>query len=359
MNSIVSALSLNLSKTTSSDAYEQWSLQYRLSQIRYMNFFTALLYFLYAYFEYLMDLPYAELRLGTHGFLIPAFLLIIHRLTYNPSYHKHMRLLLTIAPVLAVWINLFLNAGTPMFADFVPEIYLNIIWTFIMSGLTLRYALYAVSLSLLGTLILAGQHWSSDPTLYLHSLWLISSCVFGIVNALVLERMMRSIYDQQLQLEYSASIDLLTGLCNRYKLLRFFEQQEQLYSDKQNFSVLMIDIDHFKLVNDEFGHIAGDKVLIQFADLIKQHIGQNGHVGRFGGEEFCVLLPDKDQQQAFEIAEALLENIRGYSFSLVGDKTASIGVCQYQHNETFERFISRADQALYKAKSNGRNQVQS
>ncbi len=227
-----------------------------------------------------------------------------------------------------------------------------------MSGLTLRYALFGIFSSLAGILVAVNHHWSSEPTFYIHSLWLISSLVFGLVSAVVLDRMMRSIYKQQLQLEHSANTDALTGLWNREKLLGLFEQQNLTEHPNQIYSILMIDIDHFKEVNDQCGHIIGDKVLIQFADLIKLHVGNKGHVGRFGGEEFCVLLPQTDQQQATHIAEKLLANISVYDFSIVGNKTASIGVCQYQNYETFEDLVSRADLALYKAKSNGRNQVQ-
>lgn|GEM_PF-4816540 len=357
MNSAIATLSVNLAQKPSREAYEQWSLETRLYQIRYMNFFTALLYALYAYLESLIELPYADLRVGIHGLVIPFFLLLIYRLSYYPAYHQQMRWLLIIAPVSAVWLNLYLNVGTPMFANFAPEIYLNIIWTFTMSGLTFRYAMLAVALSLSGILFTVNQNWTNDPILYLHFLWLISSLVFGMVSAMVLERMMRSIYKQHLKLEHSASVDALTGLWNRDKLLSLFEQEDIAHCPK-DYSVLMIDIDHFKSVNDQHGHIVGDKVLTQFADLIKLHVGLNGHVGRFGGEEFCVLLPNSNQLQAFRIAERLLSNIRIYDFTQVGRKTASIGVCQYRSNESFEAFVSRADKALYKAKLNGRNQVQ-
>lgn len=357
MNSGVATLSLNLAQKPSREAYEQWSLETRLSQIRYMNFFTALLYPLYAYSESLIELPYADLRLGIHGLVIPVFLLLIYRLSYNSAYYQLMRWLLIAAPVAAVWVNLYLNAGTPVFANFAPEIYLNIIWTFTMSGLTFRYAMLAVALSLSGILVSVNQYWTNDPTLYLHFLWLASSLVFGVVSAIVLERMMQSIYKQHLQLEHSASVDALTGLWNRDKLLSLFEQ-EDISHNPQDYSVLMIDIDHFKSVNDQYGHIVGDKVLTQFADLIKLHVGLNGHVGRFGGEEFCVLLPHSNQLQAFRIAERLLANIRIYDFAMAGRKTASIGICQYRNDENFEAFVSRADQALYKAKLNGRDQVQ-
>lgn len=330
-----------------------------MTQVRYMNFFTALLYLLYAYFESLMDLPYADVRLAIHGFMIPLFLLFIYRLSFTPSAYPLMRMILVGAPVSAVWSNLYFNMGTPLFAHFAPEIYLNIIWTFTMSGLTFRYALLAVSLSLSVTLTSTYLYWDNDPTLYLHCLWLLSAMVFGVVSALVLERMMRSIYKQQRELEYTASVDSLTGLWNRDKLVQLFKQQIEEKDEQQDYCLLMLDIDHFKSVNDQYGHIAGDQVLIQFARLIERILAEKGQVGRFGGEEFCALLPNTNMVQANLLSEQILTTIRTCDFAEVGRKTASIGLCQYRSDDNFEALISRADKALYQAKEGGRDQVRS
>lgn len=338
--------------------YQHWSWQTRLPQLRYMNFFTALLYLLYAYFESRMNLPFAGLRFALHGFFIPVFLLFICRLSYFPARYKLMRWLLIAAPVSAVWFNLYVNMGTPLFAHFAPEIYLNIIWTFTMAGLSLPYALLAVGCSLSGALVMTYLHWDKEPSAYLHCLWLLSAFVFGLVTAIVLERMMRAIYQQKKQLEYSASTDTLTGLWNRKMLLQRFNREVAENQADAHYSVLMLDIDHFKQVNDEFGHVVGDKVLSEFADLIKRCIGKQGHVGRFGGEEFCILLPGFNHQQAYHLAKELLTAINQCEFSQAGKKTASIGVCQHQDDEDFEACIIRADEALYQAKALGRNQVQ-
>ncbi len=342
----------------STDTFEQWSLQTRLPQLRYMVFFTALLYLLYGYCETLIDLPLANLRLAFHVVLIPLSLLFIYRLSFYPQYFKQMRILLVCAPVGAVWASLYLNAGYDSFAHFSPEIYLNIIWTFTMSGLTFRYALFAVSCSLSGTLVMSHLHGASDPKIYLHYLWLLSAVVFGVVSSMVLERMMRSLYQQQLALEHAASVDSLTGLWNRDKLLQLFEQTEASKAEA-NYSILMLDIDHFKAVNDHYGHIVGDKVLVQFSQLLKQQVHKLGHVGRFGGEEFCILLPQFSLRQAEQFAENLRLKISETEFDIVGAKTASIGVCQYQVAENFESLMTRADKALYMAKDQGRNRVQS
>lgn len=359
MTSLAINKRLTAPASVAAEAFEQWSLETRMAQVRYMNFFTALLYLLYAYFESLMDLPYADVRLAIHGFMIPLFLLFIYRLSFTPSAYRLMRMILVGAPVSAVWSNLYFNMGTPLFAHFAPEIYLNIIWTFTMSGLTFRYALLAVSLSLSVTLTSTYLYWDNDPTLYLHCLWLLSAMVFGVVSALVLERMMRSIYKQQRELEHSASVDSLTGLWNRDKLVQLFKQEIEEKSEQQDYCLLMLDIDHFKSVNDQYGHIVGDKVLVQFAQLIESVLAEQGQVGRFGGEEFCALLPNASIMQASTLAEQLLAAIRQYDFVTVGNKTASIGLCQYRCNESFETLIARADKALYRAKEGGRDQIRS
>ena len=359
---MTSATSMYNAKPVLADSnkeFEQWSLQSRLPQLRYMVFFTALLYLLYGYFETLIDLPYANQRLLFHVVIIPLSLLLIYRLSFYPQYFKQMRLLLVFAPVSAVWANLYLNVGSSSFSHFSPEIYLNIIWTFTMSGLTFRYALFAVCCSLSGTLVMSYLHGPNDPKLYLHYLWILSACVFGVVSSIVLERMMRSLYQQQLELAHSASVDGLTGLWNREKLLQLFNQTLDEASSRAGYSILMLDIDHFKPVNDQFGHIVGDKVLVQFSQLLKQQVHKLGHVGRFGGEEFCILLPHYTLHQAEQFAEHLRVKISETAFETVGVKTASIGVCQYVPNESFETLITRADKALYMAKDKGRNRVQS
>jgi diguanylate cyclase (GGDEF)-like protein len=119
----------------------------------------------------------------------------------------------------------------------------------------------------------------------------------------------------------------------------------------------MVDIDHFKEVNDTFGHPTGDKVLQTFAHILKDNIRQIDHIARWGGEEFMLVLPKTTACNAAIVAESIRHNIQLHSFETIGKKTASFGIAQIRNSESIETLVDRVDKALYAAKENGRNQV--
>jgi len=120
----------------------------------------------------------------------------------------------------------------------------------------------------------------------------------------------------------------------------------------------MIDIDHFKQVNDSFGHMAGDVVLVELAELFKTSIRSADIVGRWGGEEFMVILPDTDENGAVELAEKIRRKVSENRFPKQDGITISLGVSVFNDDTSVDTIIYRADQALYLAKNKGRNQVQ-
>lgn len=153
--------------------------------------------------------------------------------------------------------------------------------------------------------------------------------------------------------------DELTGLYNRrYQKERL--KLEVSLADRHNIplSVVMCDLDHFKKVNDTFGHDAGDKVLVCFAQLLKSQTRQEDSCIRFGGEEFVILMPHVEQQEAVEVCDRI-RNILATSNSLNNDYqiSASFGVAGYQRGMNTEIILIHADRALYQAKDNGRNCV--
>lgn len=161
-----------------------------------------------------------------------------------------------------------------------------------------------------------------------------------------------------------ALTDPLTGLKNRRAFDRIISSVIETGSDsKQGHSLLMLDVDHFKQVNDSYGHVFGDKVLRSIAHVLQNTVKMADSVARFGGEEFAVLLPDTGVDGAAVVAErirAAVENgrIRGNGKAEeVGSITISIGVTAYRNGDTAESLIERADQALYQSKSDGRNRV--
>ncbi|MEN0108639.1 MAG: GGDEF domain-containing protein, partial [Pseudomonas sp.] len=118
------------------------------------------------------------------------------------------------------------------------------------------------------------------------------------------------------------------------------------------------DIDHFKYVNDNHGHAVGDQVLCQFASLLRAHVRATDWVGRRGGEEFLIVLPGTDAEQARTVALVLQERVNADHFACIGRVSASFGVTQYQRGEALAELLERGDRALYKAKSNGRDRIE-
>ncbi len=167
------------------------------------------------------------------------------------------------------------------------------------------------------------------------------------------ERVLRA----QLELVRLASIDPLTNALNRRA---FFEKVEGVLKDKKNATpsaMIMMDIDHFKKVNDSFGHHAGDVVLTNFC---KSLLKGNLMLGRLGGEEFAAFLPLVNGDEAFKIAEKIRTNIAEQVVSVDTipiSVTCSLGVSEFNGDDTLDGLLKRADQALYAAKNNGRNQT--
>ena len=158
------------------------------------------------------------------------------------------------------------------------------------------------------------------------------------------------------ELEHIASHDALTGSLNRRAILEFCAaEHERSLRYGQPFSLMMLDLDHFKAVNDTYGHQHGDRVLVHFAKCTRAALRQADRFGRYGGEEFLVLLPNT----AFDAARPLAERIRaGLATGHPLDCKASMGVTQWQGPEdSLDAMLARADAALYRAKAQGRDQT--
>lgn len=160
------------------------------------------------------------------------------------------------------------------------------------------------------------------------------------------------------QLEKLASTDALTGLENRRSIMGFAEEERGRNIRYQHgLSVLMIDIDYFKQINDEHGHQMGDKILVEFAKTIEDSLRDSDHAARYGGEEFLIILPETKQENATDLAERIRNNIETSKFDIDRTLTCSIGVATMTNNESLDELIQRADEAVYRAKKSGRNCV--
>jgi diguanylate cyclase (GGDEF)-like protein len=186
--------------------------------------------------------------------------------------------------------------------------------------------------------------------------------VMGIILFIARNRRQnRVLQEMNSLLQQQAYTDQLTGCFNRRRWLELGALAvERANRYGGSLSLLMLDLDHFKAVNDRFGHPAGDEVLRDFTHMLLQMVRKFDIVGRMGGEEFSILLPETPLDKAQVLAERIRASMQKMRFRFCGQEvtvTVSLGVAQYKRNETFSVYLQRADVALYKAKHKGRNQV--
>ena len=160
------------------------------------------------------------------------------------------------------------------------------------------------------------------------------------------------------ELQHLATTDRLTGVWNRTHLEAILVVElARAERDHQPLSLLIIAVDHFKSINDTFGHLAGDAVLIELTRRIRAQVRLVDVLARWGGEEFVLLLPQCGAAQGLMLAEKLLALVADQPFPAVGRVTASFGLAQFQPAESFDSRLQRADGALYAAKQGGRNRI--
>lgn len=174
---------------------------------------------------------------------------------------------------------------------------------------------------------------------------------------LYIERDVTDRHRLEAEMKDMAVKDQLTGLFNRRKIDETLKETGAPDAGHGAVSVIMADIDWFKKVNDEHGHLVGDSVLVTMSRILESGIRKNDVLGRWGGEEFIIICPQTELAGAEILAEKLRLKVEGADFETVKQKTASFGVAQLKPGETMDALLSRCDRALYKAKDKGRNRV--
>ena len=163
---------------------------------------------------------------------------------------------------------------------------------------------------------------------------------------------------QRKRFQFVATTDPLIKIANRLQFDTILDKQIEIFIRyKQPFSLIFFDIDHFKKINDEYGHKTGDMILIKLAKLVSLEIRKSDTFARWGGEEFAVIMPKINKKTAGEIAEKLREKIEKHDFKFGKKVTCSFGVTQMKTGDTANSIVTRVDEALYKAKNEGRNRV--
>ncbi|MCW8848271.1 MAG: GGDEF domain-containing protein, partial [Sedimenticola sp.] len=207
-------------------------------------------------------------------------------------------------------------------------------------------------------LVVQGEVEGADN---LFNTLMINLAACALITLVVLSITNYTISSYQKDIERMATTDKLTGLYNRQALDILFKQL--VLDQRRNptgMSVLLFDVDHFKRVNDQHGHLAGDAVLEQIARLTTSRLRETDIICRWGGEEFLVLLKDCDITVARNMAEELRLSVLNNPADYMQEKiniTISVGVAEYRSEDARDQLIARVDKALFKAKRGGRNQV--
>lgn len=191
--------------------------------------------------------------------------------------------------------------------------------------------------------------------------------IFGIARIVTQEvdtdrektQTLKELTQKNIELEHIASTDALTGMYNRVRFDKELEAELRRAKRYQgDLSLIMVDVDHFKRINDLYGHQVGDTVLTKLSHVLRENLRRIDVMGRWGGEEFVVIVPQTEFDNAVSLAEKLRVAIEEYNFPEVVNITASFGVTSYKKGDTADALLKRADTALYEAKKKGRNRVE-
>ena len=160
------------------------------------------------------------------------------------------------------------------------------------------------------------------------------------------------------QLEELERTDALTDIHNRYSIMKILDTEVDRAKRYGNpLSIFMYDIDHFKRLNDTHGYRAGDDILYNLTKVVKDSLRDIDIVGRYGGEEFLVIMPSTILSDAIDVAQRVCETVSNHKFSQIKQLTISIGLVELGKDESMDMLFTRADKLLYKSKESGRNRV--
>jgi len=344
------------------DDFDQWVAASTLVQIRCVSVLTGLLYLVYAYIDTLYAPEDHLYERVTIHLALALLLFAIAALTLNKRLYKFLSYILMIAPVFAALGNIFITSGMPNPSLYLTELYLILYWVFTVSGLRLRQATISAVTIFIIVLISTIFFLTLSPEAFtLHLFWMLCSLSFGFLIAFLLEKSNRKIYLGYKEMEQLAVTDKLTGLFNRAKLDPLMKERfEHYHKELDPFGVAIIDIDNFKSINDRYGHITGDAILIKIGQVITEHLPHNAHLIRWGGEEFMIIAPNSDHNSLALLTERLRQIIQQYDdFGIDTPVTVSIGFTICNKEDNTDRILKRADDALYTAKKSGKNRTHS
>lgn len=337
--------------------YEEWDKPSRQVQISASTCLTSLLYVIFTFLDKSWVPGHIQaLMMRVHLFVLVPMLLTISFLAHKKRYYRFAVLALAVYPVIAISCHAYIARKLTTYAPFLVEGYLGVIWVFNISGLPFKHALVSAIVSSI-ILVISAYFFMTDTDIYtMHVFWIFCSFSFGCLGALIFDRSRKAVFYNQQELHRLAITDPLTGAFNRNQLSNVLSLEigrGQRYG--ASFGCLMIDIDHFKRINDTYGHDAGDKVLQKTAQTIAQYIRDSDTLIRWGGEEFVLVVLAVEEQRLIKFCDKLRKAVEDVHHKNVGSVTVSVGATLLKLDDTQETILCRADKALYEAKASGRN----
>ncbi len=334
-----------------------------------VNIANLLIFTGYAYFGSLYALAGSEIMLNAIVVNLIALIGFMTIPILNQKGYFHLSpIVLMMTTLITMFVNIAIYVGTSFYLHYhlLMFAYLPIV----LFGYKRFGWVIFFTLSHLAVFILVEQQLIS-PSLPVETIDQSIKRLFGITTiftmfsgtlACLLITEWNSLRSEQ-NLETIATTDPLTQLLNRRGFINEAEQELARSQRHDNpVTLFLLDLDHFKNINDTYGHPFGDKVLFKIAKFLEDQLRINDICARIGGEEFVVLLPDTDTIQAKQLAQRINTKIRDLSFSEYGNSvvrvTISIGMASFVNNETFYELYHRADEALYIAKKKGRDRVE-
>ena len=291
---------------------------------------------------------------------LPVLCILIVIISFLIYFNFHMRICEITSLVAFSIYHLFRIYYLPFqFEDGSMNVYAlwsPIFLTYIFIVLERKWALYYAIMIFFITIVMGVPHFYNSITADFLIQYYISTVLY-IFILFYFKKIISNFIESEILKKY-AYYDYLTDIGNRRLLDKWLENEiKRCHKTNHVFSIIYFDIDHFKKVNDKYGHDIGDNVLKEFSFLVKSCISSNDYFGRWGGEEFILILPNQSLTEATQFADNLRQIIEKHSFQYVGQVTSSFGISAFQQNDLSKNIIKRADEALYIAKNNGRNVV--
>lgn len=347
----------SFSDSSLNERYKEWDRPTRQIQVFAVTFLTAILYLIFT----LIDKSWATeqvqlLMMKIHLFIIIPILLTISYLAYKKQFYKYVMIVLAIYPIISMSCHAYIASQLTNQLTFLTEGYLGVLWIFIVSGMPFRYATISAGITAIILLVSAFYFINETDAYVMYVFWILCSFSFGFLGALIFDSSRKAIFLSQQALHRLAITDPLTGLFNRNQLNIVLTQEiERSVRYNQTFGFLLIDIDHFKDINDTYGHDIGDKVLNKTASILSKSLRENDTLVRWGGEEFVIIALEVDQHSLINLSDKLRNAIEAELYLKAIKVTVSIGATLFKQKDTQDLLLSRADKALYIAKENGRN----